>query len=100
MTSECPVALASLDDSLEAAYESLRRLELAGSVDEAEITRQLKTAVERARELRSAVSSELPHASWEDRDQLERLIDAIPEKVDERESPKWYFLFARWARGV
>jgi hypothetical protein len=86
MSSLCPSALASLDDSLAVAYESLRKLEAAESVDVAEMIRQIETAAESAQKLRALVSTELPHASWENREELDALIGGDPQKSN----GKWY----------
>ncbi len=75
---------ASLDDSLALLSESLERLEAAKSIDIAETIEQLKIAAESARNLRSLVSSEMPEASWQTREELEALIEEIRKKVEER----------------
>jgi benzoyl-CoA reductase/2-hydroxyglutaryl-CoA dehydratase subunit BcrC/BadD/HgdB len=82
MSVSCPSAIASLDDSLAVAYESLRRLEAAESVDVAEMIRQLETAAESSRKLRTLVSSELPGASWTNREELDEIIERNPEKFN------------------
>jgi hypothetical protein len=64
------------------AYESLRRLEAAESVDVAEMIRQLETAAESSRKLRTLVSSELPGASWTNREELDEIIERNPEKFN------------------
>ncbi len=96
MSSLCPSALASLDDSLALAYENLRKLEAAESVDVGELIRQIETAAESAQKLRALVSSELPQASWENREQLDALIGAGQEKSN---GGKWYQTFLRRAKG-
>jgi len=100
-------AVASLDNSLAQAYESLRQLEAAKSVDVAEMIRQLETAAESSRKLRQLVSSELPGASWENREELDEIIESNPEKFNRSNSAKadtggskWYFPFARRARSL
>jgi len=95
MSSLCPSTLASLDDSLAVAYESLRELEAAKSVDVAEMISQLNTAAESARKLRALVSSELPGASWENREELDALIAGGGEKPKDA---KWYQTFLRRAK--
>lgn len=80
MSASSTAAIASLDDSLAPAYESLRRLEAAESVDVTEIIRQFETAADSAQRLRALVSSELPGASWENREELDALIEGGPEK--------------------
>jgi len=78
MSSSCPSALASLDHSLAVAYESLRKLEAAESVDMAEVIQQFETAAASAQKLHALVSSEIPHASWENREELDALIGNNP----------------------
>jgi hypothetical protein len=96
MSSLCPSALASLDDSLAVAYENLRKLEAAESVDVAEMIRQIEAAAESAQKLRALVSSELPHASWENREELNALLESGQEKSN---GGKWYQTFLRRAKG-
>ena len=101
MTSLCPSALASLDESLEPVYEGLRQLEAAKFVDLAELIKQFKAAEGSARNLRAVVSAELPNASWENREELDALIgdkaEPNTEKVP-RSATRWHLPFARWAR--
>jgi protein TonB len=85
--SEAPVlpdAFASLDRSLASLYESLEKLKAAQSVDVAEFVQQLKMAAESARIVRELVSSELPEASWQNRQDL----DAVAEKIKEIQAAK------------
>jgi hypothetical protein len=97
MSSLCPSALASLDNSLALAYESLRKLEAAESVDLTEIIRQFEDAASEARKVRALLSSEHPRASWGDRDELEALIAGGPGTAEQEEkNPGLRFL--RWAR--
>jgi len=86
----CPSALASLDESLAVAYESLRKIEAAESIDVTEVITQFETAAESARKLRAAVSSELPHATWENREELDAIIENKKSNGN-----KWYFSFLR-----
>lgn len=67
----------SLDQSLSVLQESLRNLKAAKPVDTAELIQNFESAAEYARNLRSLVSSEIPDASWQSRDELEVLIDKI-----------------------
>ena len=97
MTSISP-SIASLDESLAKAYESLRQLEAANSIDIEGTINELKAAAKSARELRVMVSSELPNASWENREELDALIVRNPEKF-QRNTGKWYFSFLRLAKG-
>jgi protein TonB len=78
------VPLAALDDSLALLYESLGELKAAKSVDIAEVIEQLKKAVESARIVRELVWSELPEASWQNRDELDALMEKIQEILDAR----------------
>ena len=107
MNASCPSAIASLDDSLAPAYESLRRLEAAESIDVAEMISQLEAAAESSRKLRHLVSSELPDASWENREELDEIIERNPEKFNGTNAEKvnasgnkWYLPFTRWARSL
>ena len=95
MSSLSPSALASLDDSLALAYEYLRKLEAAESVDVGEMIRQIETAAESAQKLRALVSSELPEASWENREELDALISGGQEKSN---GSKWFETFLRRAK--
>jgi periplasmic protein TonB len=79
MTSQCPSALASLDEPVALLYESLGKLKAAKSVDIANFTQQLKMAAKSARIVRELVWVELPGAAWQDRAQL----DALNEKIQE-----------------
>jgi hypothetical protein len=67
----------SLDQSLSALQESLGSLKAAKSIDTAEIIQNFESAAEYARNLRSLVSSEIPDASWQTRDELEVLLGQI-----------------------
>jgi hypothetical protein len=89
--------MASLDDSLALAYESLRKLETGESVDLTEVIRQFQDAESAAQKLRLLISSQHPHASWENRDELEALI-ATGHGRDEQEEKGWSLRFLRWAR--
>lgn len=80
MTSMWPSAVASLDDSLALLDESLRKLQAANAVDIAEILEQFKTAADSARNLHALVSAELPEASWQNRRELDALIEEQMEK--------------------
>jgi hypothetical protein len=78
------LSLASLDDSLALLRESLEKLKAAKSVDFAEVIEQLKMAAESARIVRELVWSELPEASWQNREELDALIDEIQKILDAR----------------
>ena len=70
-------ALAILDDSLALLRESLGKLKAAKAVDIAEVIEQLKMTAESARIVRELVWSELPEASWQNREELDALINKI-----------------------
>ena len=91
-------SMAALDNSLALAYESLRKLEAANSIDIEKTIDQLKTAANSAGKLRAMVSSELPNASWETREELDALIGCNPEKF-QHNAGRWSFSFLRLARG-
>jgi hypothetical protein len=84
MSSFCLSPVASLDDSLARLYESLEKLKAANSVDFAEVIEQLKMAAEFARIVRELVWSELPQASWQNREELDALVEKIQEILDAR----------------
>jgi protein TonB len=84
MTSFCSSALASLDDSLALLYESSRKLRAAKLVNTAEVIERLKMAAESARTVRELVWSELPDASWQNREELDALNEKIQGILDAR----------------
>src|SRR5271157_2796641 len=84
MSSICS-ALASLDDSLAVLRESLGKLEAAKPVDIAEVIEQFKMATESTRNLSALVLSELPDASWQNREELNALLEEI-QSAKTRES--------------
>jgi len=84
MIALCPSALVSLDDSVALFCESLGKLKAAESVDIAEVIEQLKATAESARNLRAFVSSELPEASWQNREELEELLERIQKLAEAR----------------
>ena len=98
MTSISP-SIASLDDSLSQAYESLRKLQAAQSINVEDTIAQLKVAASSAKELRAMVSSELPNASWENRAELDALIEDNPEKFQQG-TGGWFVMFVQRARGL
>jgi hypothetical protein len=79
-------ALKSLDDSLGVLAKSLGQLKAAKSVDIAEVIEQLKMVAESARIVRESLSSELPDASWQNREELDALIEKIQQALDARAS--------------
>ena len=84
MSPVCPSALKSLDDSLTLLYESSRKLKAAQSVDIAEVVQHLKMAAESGRLVRELVWSELPGASWRNRQELDVLNEKIQAILDAR----------------
>jgi len=56
----------------------------AKSVDIAEVIEQLNVAAESARIVREWLSSELPEASWQNREELDALIEKIQQSLDAR----------------
>ncbi len=68
-------ALASLDNSLALYRESLRKISVADSFDIAEVIEQFEMAAESARNLRALISSERPEASWQNRQELDAVIE-------------------------
>jgi hypothetical protein len=77
MSSLWPSALASLDNSLAVLGESLGQLRAAKSVNITEVIQQLTTAAESAQIVRTSVSSELPDVAWQNREELDALIQKI-----------------------
>jgi hypothetical protein len=67
----------SLDQSLSVLQDNLGDLKAAKPVDTAALIQNFESAAESARNLRSLVSSELPEASWQTRDELEVLLETI-----------------------
>ncbi len=84
MTSTWPAVLASLDQDLTVLCESLEKLEAAASVDIGKVIQQLKTAAGASADLRSLVLAEFPDASWEDRKELQGLLDEITKRIEAR----------------
>jgi hypothetical protein len=80
MTSLWPSAVASLDDSLVQLGESLADIEAAKSFDITRITEQLRIVAESAQSLRAMVCAELPEASWQNRTELDALIEEEMQK--------------------
>jgi hypothetical protein len=84
MSSLWPPARASLDDALTFLYETLGKLGAVQSVDIAAVIAQLEKAGESGRDLRALVSSELPDASWQNREELDALLEKIQERIEAR----------------
>ena len=84
MSSISPSAPALLNDDLTLFCESLGRLKAGQPVNVAEVIKQFERAAESARNLRLSVLSELPEASWANREEL----DAIFEEIRKRQEAK------------
>jgi hypothetical protein len=84
MISLWPSTIASLDDSVGVLFESVEKLKAARAVGPAEVIEQLKTAEESARNLRALVLAELPEATWQNREELDVLLEKIQRRVEER----------------
>src|SRR5664280_453080 len=84
MSSLCSSALKSLDDSLALLWESLEKLKAAKAVDITEVIEQLKMTAECARVVRELVWSELPETSWQNREELDALIEKIQKSLAAR----------------
>ncbi len=69
-----PSALSSLDDSLALYRDSLGKLKAANPVDIDEVIEHLELAVEFAADLRAMISTDMPGATWENREELDALI--------------------------
>src|SRR5215472_5030897 len=75
---------ASLDDSIALLNESVGKLHAAQPIDIPEIARQLGAAADSIRNLQAFVSSEAPEASWQNRDELDALLDKVQQTLDAR----------------
>ena len=84
MSSVWPPALASLDESLAVPCESVGELEAVQLVDLDTIIKQLEQAANAAQELRSLVSSVLPEASWQTREELDAVVAEVQRIVGGR----------------
>src|SRR5271165_4662965 len=84
MSSSSPSPLASLDDSLTLPRESLGKLRAAKPVEMAEVIAQLNMAAESAGIVRAWVSSVLPEASWQNRQELDALLAEIQKILEAR----------------
>ena len=84
MNSLWPQSHQSLADALSLFATSLKRLKAAQPVDLAEVTQQLKSAEEACRNLRSLVSSTLPGATWQTREEYEELLVRIEAVIEAR----------------
>ncbi len=84
MVSLWPSTINSLNESLAALNGSLGKLKAAKQVDVAEVIEQLKTAVECSRNLRALVLGEMPEASWQNREQLDAIVEEISKLIEAR----------------
>jgi hypothetical protein len=84
MISLWPSTINSLNDSLAALHGSLGKIKAAKSVDIAEVIDQLKSAAESSRNLRALVLAELPEASWQNRDELDAIVEEISKRIEAR----------------
>ena len=82
MNSSSSSTLQSLDDSLALLAEHMEKLTAAKSVDVGEVVAQLNSAAKSAQIVRELVSSELPQATWQTREELDALIQQI-RKISE-----------------
>ena len=85
MSSTWPSTLASLDQDLALLCDSLEKLEAAESVDVGKVVEQLKATAAVSVELRGLVLAELPDASWQDRKELQALLEEITRRIEARE---------------
>jgi len=79
-----PSTINSLNDSLSALHGSLTKIKAAKSVEVAEVIEQLKTAAESSRNLRALVLAELPEASWQNREELDAIVEEISRRIEAR----------------
>lgn len=84
MISLWPSTINSLNDSLSALHGSLTKIKAAKSVEVAEVIEQLKTAAESSRNLRALVLAELPEASWQNREELDAIVEEISRRIEAR----------------
>jgi hypothetical protein len=84
MISLWPSTITSLNDTLTMLGESVDKLRAAKAVDVAEVIEELKMAAESARNLRALVLAEMPEASWQNRQELDVLLEKIEKRVEAR----------------
>jgi len=79
-----PSTITSLNESLAALHGSIGKLKAAKSVDVNEVVEQLKQAAECSRNLRALVLTELPEASWQNREELDAIVEEISRRAEAR----------------
>lgn len=84
MISLWPSTINSLNDSLSALHGSLGKIKAAKSVDITDVIDQLKNAAESSRNLRALVLAELPEASWQNREELDAIVEEISKRIEAR----------------
>lgn len=84
MVSLWPSTINSLNDSLAALHSSLGKIKAAKDINVGEVIDQLKMAAESSRNLRALVLSELPEASWQNREELEAIVEEISRRIEAR----------------
>jgi hypothetical protein len=63
---------------------SVEKLKAVQPVDIPNVIEQLKTAAESARNLHALVVAEMPEASWQNREELDALLEKIQERIEAR----------------
>ena len=84
MDPSLPSVISSLDESLALYCGSLGDIGAAKSVDVAVVIDQFKAAAESAEKLRAFILSEMPDASWNNREQLDSVLDQIQKNIEAR----------------
>ena len=84
MSSTSQETRASLDDSLVLPFETWGKLKAARSIDSKKSSLRLSCAAEAAEKLRSFVLSERPGASWQNRQELDALLEKIDKEIQVR----------------
>jgi hypothetical protein len=84
MSSLWPSTITALNDSLALLCGSVEKLKAVQPVDIPNVIEQLKTAAESARNLHALVVAEMPGASWQNREELDALLEKIQERIEAR----------------
>ena len=92
MVSLWPSTINSLNDALTALHGSLGKIKAAKAVDISEVMEQLKSAAESSRNLRALVLAELPEASWQNREELDAIVEEISRRIEARNLEQRRFL--------